>query len=116
LQRRSSPGSASPWPWHCRQSLLTFDARRPALADRAVLEPSRLSGPGQQLAEDRLIWFFARLIATTSVVPGSSEEEKWKFIHDGLSQFAGRTLPLNEEVYVSASATNFRNRGMARLL
>ena len=48
--------------------------------------------------------------------PPASEQEKWKFIHDGLSRFAGRSLPLNEEVYASASATNFRNRGMARLL
>jgi glutaminase len=58
----------------------------------------------------------AGAIATTSLVPGASEAEKWKFIHDGLSRFAGRSLPLNEEVYASASATNFRNRGMARLL
>jgi glutaminase len=58
----------------------------------------------------------AGAIATTSLVPGASEEDKWRFIHDGLSRFAGRTLPLNEEVYASASATNFRNRGMARLL
>ena len=34
----------------------------------------------------------------------------------GLSRFAGRTLPLNEEVYASASETNFRNRSIARLL
>src|SRR5262245_2571896 len=58
----------------------------------------------------------AGAIATTSLVPGATEPDKWKFIHDGLSRFAGRTLPLNEEVYASASATNFRNRGMARLL
>ncbi|MGY4622566.1 glutaminase [Bradyrhizobium sp. USDA 4486] len=55
-------------------------------------------------------------IATTSLVPGASETAKWKFIHDGLSKFAGRTLPLNKEVYASASATNFRNRDLARLL
>ncbi|MCC8976882.1 glutaminase [Bradyrhizobium sp. Cham227] len=55
-------------------------------------------------------------IATTSLVPGASETAKWKFIRDGLSKFAGRTLLLNEEVYASASATNFRNRGLARLL
>jgi glutaminase len=55
-------------------------------------------------------------IATTSLVPGASAAERWSFIHDGLSRFAGRTLPLNEEVYASASATNFRNRGIARLL
>jgi glutaminase len=55
-------------------------------------------------------------IATTSLVPGASLFEKWQFIHDGLSRFAGRTLPLNEEVYASASATNFRNQSLARML
>ncbi|MFZ4777291.1 MAG: glutaminase A, partial [Terrimicrobiaceae bacterium] len=55
-------------------------------------------------------------IATTSLVPGDGFEGKWKFIHDGLSKFAGRTLPLNDEVYVSASETNFRNQSIARML
>lgn len=55
-------------------------------------------------------------IATTSLVPGGTLEAKWQFIHDGLSRFAGRTLPLNEEVYASASETNFRNQSIARLL
>ena len=41
-------------------------------------------------------------IATTSLVPGATLEAKWKFIHEGLSRFAGRTLPLNDEVYASA--------------
>ena len=34
----------------------------------------------------------AGAIATTSLTPGSTAEDKWKFIHDGLSRFAGRTL------------------------
>ncbi len=55
-------------------------------------------------------------IATTSLVPGSGFEEKWNFIHEGLSKFAGRTLPLNDEVYVSATETNFRNQSIARML
>lgn len=55
-------------------------------------------------------------IATTSLTPGASLEEKWKFIHDGLSRFAGRELSLNDEVYVSASETNFRNQSLARML
>jgi glutaminase len=55
-------------------------------------------------------------IATTSLVPGATDEAKWRFIHDGMSRFAGRKLPLNEEVYASASETNFRNRSIARLL
>ncbi len=55
-------------------------------------------------------------IATTSLVPGATLDDKWRFIHDGLSRFAGRTLPLNDEVYASASETNFRNQSIARLL
>lgn len=58
----------------------------------------------------------AGAIATTSLVPGATADKKWKFIHGGLSRFAGRQLPLNEEVYASASDTNFRNRGIARTL
>ncbi|MCP3445254.1 glutaminase A [Bradyrhizobium sp. CCGUVB14] len=58
----------------------------------------------------------AGAIATTSLAPGATAEARWSFIHDGLSRFAGRTLPLNEEVYTSASQTNFRNRSIARLL
>jgi glutaminase len=55
-------------------------------------------------------------IATTSLVPGTTSEEKWRFIHEGLSRFAGRTLQLNAEVYSSATQTNDRNQGIARLL
>jgi glutaminase len=55
-------------------------------------------------------------IATTSLVPGATLDAKWRFIRDGLSRFAGRTLPLNEEVYASASETNHRNQAIARLL
>jgi glutaminase len=58
----------------------------------------------------------AGAIATTSLVPGATAEEKWTFIYAGLSRFAGRTLPLNDEVYASATETNFRNRGIAYLL
>ncbi|MEH2486538.1 glutaminase [Bradyrhizobium sp. AZCC 2230] len=57
----------------------------------------------------------AGAIATTSLAPGATAEARWKFIHDDLSRFAGRELPLNEEVYASASQTNFRNRSTARL-
>jgi glutaminase len=49
-------------------------------------------------------------IATTSLLPG------WDFLHDGLSRFAGRQLSFDDEVYASASATNARNQGIARLL
>ena len=55
-------------------------------------------------------------IATTSLVPGASLEHRWRFIRDGLSRFAGRTLTINDEVYRSASETNSRNQSIARLL
>ncbi|OWT71424.1 MULTISPECIES: glutaminase A [unclassified Achromobacter] len=55
-------------------------------------------------------------IATTSLMPGATAEEKWALILNGLSTFAGRKLSVNEEVYASASATNFRNRGIANVL
>ena len=55
-------------------------------------------------------------IATTSLAPGATADARWRFIHEGLSGFAGRTLPFNTEVYASASETNFRNQSIARLL
>jgi glutaminase len=58
----------------------------------------------------------AGAIATTSLIPGATADAKWQFIYDGLSQFVGRPLLLNEEVYASATATNFRNQSIARLL
>jgi glutaminase len=58
----------------------------------------------------------AGAIATTSLAPGATPDERWRFLRDGLSRFAGRRLPLNEEVYASAAATNSRNRGIAHVL
>lgn len=58
----------------------------------------------------------AGAIAATSMAPGDTAEDKWRFIEEGLSRFAGRSLTINEEVYASASATNQRNRAIAQLL
>lgn len=58
----------------------------------------------------------AGAIATTSLAPGANADERWRFIRDGLSAFAGRELAVDEEVYVSEAATNQRNQGIARLL
>lgn len=58
----------------------------------------------------------AGAIATTSLVPGDRVEDRWRFIHEGLSRFAGRELELDPVVYASASATNSRNQSIARLL
>jgi glutaminase len=55
-------------------------------------------------------------IATTSLTPGGSLDDRWQFIVDGLSRFAGRALELDQEVLESALATNHRNRALAALL
>ena len=52
-------------------------------------------------------------IAATNLVPGSSSKAKWQFIETNLSRFAGRALTFNEDVFASASQTNFRNREIA---
>ena len=55
-------------------------------------------------------------IATTSLVPGDDAGSRWRTIADGLSRFAGRELSLDEEVYESATETNFRNRELVGML
>jgi glutaminase len=55
-------------------------------------------------------------IAATSLAPGEGIEEKWHFIQEGLSRFAGRRLAVDMEVYRSESATNQRNQAIALLL
>ncbi|WP_454050939.1 glutaminase A [Cellulomonas sp. Marseille-Q8402] len=58
----------------------------------------------------------AGAIATTALVPGSTPAEQWEHVRAGLSRFAGRPLEVDEVVLASESATNQRNRAIARLL
>jgi glutaminase len=55
-------------------------------------------------------------IATASLAPGNTVEDKWRFLHDGLSRFAGRALAIDDEIFASASATNAVNRAIGDLL
>jgi glutaminase len=55
-------------------------------------------------------------IAAVGLVPGGSAAERWAALHEGLSRFAGRELPLDGSVLESAMATNQRNRSIAQLL
>lgn len=55
-------------------------------------------------------------IAATGLAPGSTRAERWAFLHEGLSGFAGRALSLNEDVFASAIASNARNHAIAQLL
>ncbi len=55
-------------------------------------------------------------IATTSLVPGADADEKWRFVHAGLSRFAGHALHVNEEIYACASDSNHGNRAIAQAM
>ena len=58
----------------------------------------------------------AGAIAAASLAPGDTAEAKWRFIHEGLSRFAGRELELDREVYASEAASNQHNQRTAWLL
>jgi glutaminase len=55
-------------------------------------------------------------MATASMAPGGDVEEKWRFLQEGLSRFAGRELSIDEDTFASASATNAINRAIGDLL
>jgi glutaminase len=55
-------------------------------------------------------------IAATSLAPGSTVDEQWRFILDGLSRFAGRALTINDAVFASAMNGNSRNQAIGQLL
>jgi glutaminase len=50
------------------------------------------------------------------MAPGDTVDEKWRFLQDGLSRFAGRPLEVDEDIFASASATNAVNRAIGDLL
>lgn len=58
----------------------------------------------------------AGAIATTILAQGETQDDKWHFVRQGLSRFAGRELAIDEDVYRSESETNGRNRGVAHIL
>lgn len=58
----------------------------------------------------------AGAIATTSLVSGRDEDEKWNKILDYYSKVAGEKLTLIDEVYRSEAATNAGNKALAMLL
>jgi glutaminase len=55
-------------------------------------------------------------ITATSMVSGASREEVWNKILSFHSDFAGRPLVVNQEVYESEAATNQRNQAIGRLI
>jgi glutaminase len=55
-------------------------------------------------------------ITATSMVKGSSRDEIWKKIIGFYSDFAGRPLSVNQEVFKSEADTNQRNQALAMLM
>ena len=55
-------------------------------------------------------------IATTSMVKGANADEVWAKIIRTYSDFAGRSLSVDQEVYKSESDTNQRNQAIAELM
>jgi glutaminase len=55
-------------------------------------------------------------ITATSMVRGDSREQIWSAILSYYSDFAGRQLSVNQEVYKSESDTNQRNQAIAKLM
>ncbi len=58
----------------------------------------------------------AGAIATTSLVSGKDENDKWNKILDFYSKVAGEKLVLIDEVYKSEAATNAGNKALSMLL
>jgi glutaminase len=55
-------------------------------------------------------------IATTSMVKGATRDEVWKSILAYYSDFAGRPLSVNQEVFKSEADTNQRNQAIGYLM
>ncbi|MCU0291015.1 MAG: glutaminase A [Thermoanaerobaculaceae bacterium] len=55
-------------------------------------------------------------ITATSMVKGASRDEIWKKILGFYSEFAGRQLTVNQEVYKSEAETNQRNQAISMLM
>ena len=55
-------------------------------------------------------------ITATSMVQGASRDEVWKSILNFHSDFAGRQLNINKEVFDSEAATNQRNQAIGALM
>jgi glutaminase len=55
-------------------------------------------------------------IATTSMVRGANRDAIWRSILSYYSDFAGRPLMVNQEVYKSEAETNQRNQALASLM
>ncbi|MCX7868601.1 MAG: glutaminase A [Terrimicrobiaceae bacterium] len=55
-------------------------------------------------------------LVVTSHAPGRTFEERWEFLREALSEFAGRALEMDQETLECARTSNFTNRELAAML
>ncbi|MGB0257259.1 MAG: glutaminase A, partial [Coraliomargarita sp.] len=58
----------------------------------------------------------AGAIATVSMLQADSAEDRWNQILTYYSRFAGEDLKVLQDIYISESEDNYRNRGIAHIL
>lgn len=58
----------------------------------------------------------AGALVAVSLAPGDSMAARWRWLHEGLSAFAGRDLAVDERVLDSALGSNHANRALAARL
>jgi glutaminase len=91
------------------------------LRDKIGVEPTGLafnSKMAVEIYDDRSVnpLVNAGAIAAVSLVQASSEEERWKLVHQNLNDFAGEPLTVLDKVYESEYSTAFGNRAIANNL
>jgi glutaminase len=58
----------------------------------------------------------AGAIATVGLLDAKSADDRWNQVSSTLNTFAGRQLPVDQEIYKSEAATNTHNKAIAELL
>jgi glutaminase len=101
-------------------ALALADRGMPAVAERVDVEPS--GEPFNEISLDPITerprnpMINAGAITATSLIGGSSAEERFERIRSFYSRFAGRELALDESMFASEDRTGHRNRAIGYML
>ena len=82
-------------------SIIAADVRAPTAENPKALQNPMVS---------------AGAIATASLIKGATEEKKWERVRGMYARYAGRDLPLNEQVYQAEMKNTAMSRALAELL
>jgi glutaminase len=101
-------------------ALALADRGLPAVAERVDVEPS--GEPFNEISLDPITerprnpMINAGAITATSLITGSSVDERFERIRSFYSRFAGRELALDESMFASEDRTGHRNRAIGYML